>query len=70
MKIQRKSAYSGKVRSKDIPVAPDDWALYETGMVCITEAMPYLSDRDREFILSGIVEGEWEEAFKAESDIL
>jgi hypothetical protein len=68
MKIQRKSAYSGKVRSKDIPVDPQDWALYQTGSVCISEAMPYLSDADRDFILSGIVDGEWEEAFKEESD--
>jgi hypothetical protein len=30
--------------------------------------MPYLSDADRDFILSGIVDGEWEEAFKEESD--
>jgi hypothetical protein len=32
------------------------------------DAMPYISDADRDFILSGIVEGEWDEAFKTESD--
>jgi len=70
MKIQRKSVYSGKVRFRDIPVDPQDWALYQTGSICITEAMPYLSDEDREFILSGLVSSEWAEAFKTESGVV
>lgn len=68
MIIKRKSVYSGTIRSKNIPVDPQDWALYETGTASIHTALPYLSDEDRDFILSGIVEGEWDEAFKTESD--
>jgi len=64
MIIKRTSACSGKVRTKDIPVDPHDWALYEAGVVSIHDVMPYLTDEDREFILSGIVAGEWDAAFK------
>jgi hypothetical protein len=67
MIIKRKSVYSGLVRSKDIPLDPQDWALFQSGYASIMDAMPYLSDVDRDFILSGIVEGEWDEAFKEES---
>jgi hypothetical protein len=63
MIIKRKSAITGITRSKDIPVDPNSLVEYEMGYASINEAMPYLTDADREFILSGIVEGEWEEAF-------
>ena len=38
----------------------------EPGVVSIQEAMPYLNDNDREFILTGITAGEWSKAFAEE----
>lgn len=66
MIIQRKSVLTGKVRVRDIPVNPEDLALWESGVVSIQEAMPYLNDTDREFILTGITSGEWSSAFAEE----
>lgn len=66
MIIQRKSILTGKIRSRDIPVNPEDLALWESGAVSIQEAMPYLNDNDREFILTGITAGEWKVAFSDE----
>ena len=63
MKIRRKSVLSGKERIKDIPVNPEDMLNWEKGGVSIQEAMPYLNDSDREFILSGITIEEWKCAF-------
>jgi hypothetical protein len=63
MIIKRKSAITGITRSKNIPVDPNAMVEYEMGYSSINEALPYLTDADRDFILSGIVEGEWEEAF-------
>ncbi len=62
MIIKRSSAYSGKVRQKNIPVDPQDWAMYQGGYASIHEVMPYLTTEDREFILSGMVPSEWKEA--------
>jgi len=62
MIINRTSAYSGKTRSRNIEVDPQDWAMYQGGFGSISEIMPYLSDADREFILSGLTPGEWEKA--------
>lgn len=63
MKIRKKSAISGKEHVMEIPVNPDDLIAWERGYGNIDELMPYLSDVHREFLLSGIVEAEWKEAF-------
>ena len=63
MKITRKSILSGIERVKDIPVNPEDYISWEKGFVNIEDAMPYLNDQDREFILSGITQKEWNDAF-------
>jgi hypothetical protein len=66
MLIQRKSILTGVVRTRDIPVNPEDMALWSGGFVSIQEAMPYLNDVDREFILTGITSKEWANAFSKE----
>lgn len=63
MQIKRKSAISGIERTRNIPVDPNDYMLWKTGVVNIQDVMPYLSDSDREFILSGITDEEWDSAF-------
>jgi hypothetical protein len=75
MIIKRKSVLTGTIRSRNIPVNPEDMALWDTGVVAIEEAMPYLNDTDREFILSGITTEEWKDAFSQQlqdivSDVL
>lgn len=63
MIVKRKSVLSGIERTRDIPVNPEDMLLWETGTVNIQDAMPYLNDDDREFILTGITQEEWNNAF-------
>ena len=63
MLIRRISAISGVTRTRDIPVNPEDMMLWSQGGVNIQDAMPYLNDSDREFILSGITDEEWDDAF-------
>lgn len=63
MIINRKSVLSGISHSKNIPVNPDDYAAWKSGLGNIQELMPYLNEDDREFILSGITPEEWDSAF-------
>lgn len=63
MRITRKSVISGIERTRDIPVNPEDYINWEKGYGSMEDTMPYLSDGDREFILSGIVAGEWASVF-------
>lgn len=66
MYIKRKSVISGIEHTRNIPVNPDDYMSWKSGLGNIQELMPYLSDDDREFILSGITPEEWSEAFSEE----
>jgi hypothetical protein len=63
MYIKRKSVISGIEHTRSIPVNPDDYIAWQSGLGSIQDLMPYLSDNDREFILSGITPEEWDEAF-------
>jgi len=63
MWIKRKSILTGVERTRNIPVNPDDMIAWQAGIGSIQDLMPYLNDSDREFILSGISDGEWDEAF-------
>lgn len=67
MQIRRTSIISGIERVKDIPVDPNDMMLYQLEMGNIQDLMPYLSDEDREFIMTGITMDEWQRAFSEET---
>jgi hypothetical protein len=58
MLITRKSILSGVVRTRDLPVSAVQMLRYECGLP-VQNAFPQLSADDREFIFTGIVEGEW-----------
>jgi indole-3-glycerol phosphate synthase len=63
MIITRVSAITGKEHVRDISVNVRDLTEWKMGLGSIQDLMPYLSDTDREFILSGITEDEWSMAF-------
>lgn len=60
MQITRISPLSGKERTLDLPVTIADIINYEAGM-CIQNAFPDLTPDQREFIKTGIYDGEWEQ---------
>ena len=66
MKITKQSVISGKTRTLDIPVNPEDYISWISGYSNIDEAMPYLTTEHKEFILSGITKGEWSNLFVPE----
>ena len=59
MKITMTSMISGKTTTRDIDVEPEQVKAWQNGML-IQDAMPELSPTDREFIMSGITQEEWE----------
>jgi hypothetical protein len=65
MIITRTSTLSGKTRSRDLPITHEQYMAWRGGEY-IQDAMPQLSDSDREFIISGITDEEWDAAFPEE----
>ena len=65
MKITRTSILTGETRTIDLPVTLRQLQDWVDGTL-IQNAMPNLTPDEREFIKTGITEGEWEEAFADE----
>ena len=62
MLITRKSPFSGKWVTKEINVTQGQLDAWERG-VFIQNAMPNLTDGEREFIKTGISDEEWDDLF-------
>jgi hypothetical protein len=62
MNITRTSKVSGVTRSREIDITPEQLASWESGTL-IQNAAPHLSVSEREFIMSGITDDEWDSVF-------
>lgn len=60
MKITRISILTGIRRDREINVTTEQIAAWRSGML-IQNAMPDLTEDEREFIMTGITPEEWEE---------
>lgn len=60
MIIERKSILSGIVRQRDLDVTADQLARWQGGEL-IQNVMPHLSVSDREFIVTGTTDDEWDQ---------
>ena len=69
MKITRTSILTGVTRTLDIDVSPEQIKAWEGGEL-IQDAMPHLPQEEREFILSGATQEEWDDAYPEEDDYL
>jgi hypothetical protein len=67
MLITRKSAISGITRTRDLPITEEQMSNWQNGML-IQEAFPHLSPGDREFILTGSTNEEWDDLFSDDED--
>lgn len=59
MKITRTSVVSGVTRTMDLPITEEQYSAWQNGDL-IQNAMPHLSVEQREFILSGTTQEEWD----------
>ena len=64
MKIKRVSPYSGKENERDIDVTEEQLQQWIDGLP-IQEAMPHLSSSDREFLITGLLDEEWDAITKS-----
>jgi hypothetical protein len=58
LKITRTSILSGKTRTLYIDITQAQMDLWQGGIL-IQQAMPNITDDEREFIMTGIVDEEW-----------
>lgn len=65
MLIEKKSILTGVVRTKEIDVTEEQLKAWQEGGL-IQNVMPSLSPSDREFLMTGITDEEWDEEFDEE----
>lgn len=63
MIITRRSPLTGKDNQLDIPVTKEQLELWSTG-VHIQDAMPNLTPGQREFLMTGYTEEDWDKMFR------
>tara|TARA_R110001583_G_scaffold86636_4_gene226367 strand:- start:3665 stop:3877 length:213 start_codon:yes stop_codon:yes gene_type:complete len=66
MKVTRESLASGKTHTKDLPITPAQYIKYIRGEGHVQDIMPDLPPEDREFLISGVTQEEWEELYGKE----
>jgi len=62
MIIERRSHVSGIVRSMDLPIQPEQLEAWRMGQHA-QKAFPNLTPAQREFIMTGCTEAEWDSMF-------
>lgn len=67
MKITRKSMISGIERTMDLPITEIQMLAWQNGGL-IQDVMPHLSPSQREFLMTGITDEEWNEALKEDDE--
>lgn len=66
MMVTRTSIFSGKERTIELPLYPEQIYAWKAGRP-IQEAMPQLTDDQREFLMTGATPKEWESLKEEES---
>lgn len=65
IEIVRINPISGEPVSKSLPMTMEQLWAWQNGAY-VQDAFPHLSADDREFIISGLLPGQWEELFGGE----
>jgi hypothetical protein len=60
MLITMKSQMTGVIHTKDISMTQDQYDDWLMGADLIQDALPHLSDSEREFLMTGITDEEWD----------
>jgi len=68
MIIEKKSAFSGKMNTMDLPVTQEQLDRWQKGRELIQDVFPHLSPDQREFLMTGTTPEEWNAAFPPEDE--
>jgi hypothetical protein len=63
MQITKTSQFSGKTNTMDIPITLEQYASFQRDNRPIQKIFPFLSANEREFLLTGSTQEEWDKMF-------
>ena len=68
MLVQKKSALTGEVHEMDLPITEEQLKRWHSGENLIQNIFPHLTPSQREFLLTGATQEEWDEHFGENED--
>jgi hypothetical protein len=68
MKIKNRSKATGKWHEQEIPITQEELNRWLEDGTLIQDAFPHLTPQEREFLLSGCTQEEWDKMFPAEEE--
>jgi hypothetical protein len=68
MIVRKTSQWSGKINEMDLDVTEDQIYAWRNGGGLIQNVFPHLTADEREFLMTGMTQEEWEDAFCGEDD--
>jgi len=68
MLIRKQSVLTNEWHTMDLPITPKEIVTWQSGEL-IQNVWPHLTPSQRQFIMSGVSEAEWEKAFGDEDNI-
>jgi len=68
MIVTRKSPLTGKVTALDLPITKAQLELWQVKRVLIQDAMPHLTNEQREFLMTGYTPEDWAVMFPPEEE--
>lgn len=63
LRVTRRSTFTRQVHTRDLVITGLEWERYQRGTDLIQDALPALTDPEREFLLTGTTQDEWDAAF-------
>jgi len=69
MLITRPSMLTGDLHTMDLPVTEEDLQRWKLGGLSVQNAFPHLTPAQREFMLSGSTQEEWDAVFADPEDL-
>lgn len=64
MLYTKRSELTGRVNQMELPVTPEQIREWQTSRTLIQNAFPQLTPDQREFLLTGSTQQEWDDLFK------
>lgn len=68
MKITRTSMASGITRTMELDITQEQYQSWAIREKLVQDAFPNLTNSEREFILTGMTDEEWDEAFPPDDE--
>ena len=68
LRVTRQSSFSDEVHTLDLRIDEAEWETFLAGRELIQDALPRLTNAEREFLLTGSTQGEWDAVFSGDDD--